>query len=160
MRPDHILTRTIAGILAAGILTLLVGCAPTSPGTALPTADPSTASRATSSATPSAHPSLCAEFPARAPTPGDVEGFFNATPADENGDIITDPALWTDPRMLAHPRVALVSTDTGAVITKYDRVTCGEDPDCVAAPGTDWPRGRTAVVDIDTGEVIEFAAAS
>ena len=125
----------------AEIQTILSGTRPT--GTAIP---------------------MCAVFPAPAsPLPGDIEGFWNATPADANGNVLTDPAQW--PALLReHPRVALVDTATGSVISTWDRIACGPDPDFVPAPlgsgpggptaPASWPAGSVAVVDMDTGEMI------
>lgn len=103
-------------------------------------------------------PALCAELPASS-TPqsgGDLEGFFNATPADAEGHVLTDPADWLDPRMIEHPRVALVDTDTGAVISTYDRVVCSVEAVYVPEPDAGWPPGSTAIVDMDTHEVLDM----
>lgn len=96
----------------------------------------------------------CAEFPPRAPSPGDAyEGWWNSTPADADGNVVTAPALWPEPER-SHPRVALVATDTGDVLSTWDRVACGPAPGYVPTPRADWPPSSIAVVDMDTGETV------
>lgn len=101
---------------------------------------------------------LCAEFPPVGQAdPRDLEGWFNATPADADGNVITDPAQWPDPLLAAHPRVALVDTDSGAVISTYDRVACSvDDPTYVPTVDPSWPADSTAIVDMDTGELLDM----
>jgi hypothetical protein len=102
-------------------------------------------------------PAPCAEFPPVGPLPGDLEGWWNGTPADADGNVVTDPELWpAEPR--EHPRVALVDTDTGAPVSTWDRVACGPDPDYAPVPQVDWPAGSVAIVDMDTGETLGFSA--
>lgn len=98
---------------------------------------------------------LCAEFPVGMPyQAGDSEGWWSSSPADADANIIEDPARWpSEPR--EHPRVALVDTDSLAVISTWDRVTCGPASDYTPAPATDWPPGSVVVVDIDSGDVLQ-----
>ncbi len=108
-------------------------------------------------------PTPCAEFPAAdSPMqygPGDIyEGWWNSSPADENANILRDPAQWPA-RVREHPRVALVSTDTAQILSTWDRVACGPAPDYVPTPQADWPAGSVAVVDMDTGETVGTFAA-
>lgn len=100
-------------------------------------------------------PTPCAEFPAVGELPGDVEGWWSSSPADAQGNILRDPAEWpAAPR--EHPRVALVDTDTGAVISTWDRIACGPDPTFVPTRKPDWPAHSVAVVDMDTGETVDY----
>ncbi|NMR18656.1 hypothetical protein [Cellulomonas fimi] len=101
---------------------------------------------------------LCAEFPPAGPVPGDVEGWWNATPADEDGTVIEDPARWPEAKMAEHPRVALVATDTGDVISTWDRVACGQDTSYRPLLQDDWPQGAIVIVDMDTNELLDVAA--
>ena len=104
-----------------------------------------------------AAPTPCAEFPATGSLPGDVEGWWNSSPADAQANILQDPGLWpAEPR--EHPRVALVDTDTATVISTYDRIACGPDPHFVPRTQADWPPHSVAVVDIDTGKTIQILA--
>lgn len=99
-------------------------------------------------------PTLCAEFPAVGTLPGDVEGWWSSSPADENANVLTDPADWPD-EMREHPRVALVAVDSATVISTWDRVACGPDPDYVPEIATDWPAGHLVAVDMDSGELLQ-----
>lgn len=104
---------------------------------------------------------LCAEFPDEPSSddpdlPADLEGFFNATPADAEGNVLTDPAQWADPRMIEHPRVALIDTDTGRVISTWDRVACSRNVDYEPLVDPDWPPSSTAIVDMDTGALVDM----
>lgn len=101
-----------------------------------------------------AEPTLCAEFPAVGPLPGDVEGWWSSSPADADAAILTDPADWPD-EMREHPRVALIAVDSAAVISTWDRVVCGPDPDYVPEIGTDWPAGHLVAVDMDSGDLLQ-----
>ncbi|RMI12542.1 hypothetical protein [Cellulomonas triticagri] len=85
-----------------------------------------------------------------------MEGWFNATPADAEGNVLSDPVDWRDPRMLEHPRVALVDAATVEVISTYDRIACSSDVSYVPTPGSSWPEVGTVIVDMDTGEVVEI----
>ena len=97
----------------------------------------------------------CAEFPATPSTPGDADGWWNASPADADANVLWDAGLWpSEPR--EHPRVALVDTDTGAVISTWDRIACGPDPTFVPTRKPDWPAHSVAVVDMDSGETIDY----
>ena len=85
----------------------------------------------------------------------------------DGGDVIiavsdAGPGVPAEPR--EHPRVALVDTATGSVVSTWDRIACGPDPDFVPAPlssgpsgptaPVSWPAGSIAVVDMDTNEMI------
>ncbi len=152
--------RAVLPIMAG--IALTASCAGAGPAAPLASPQdaslPSAASGAEPSSTQATQAGLCAEFPpARQADPGDLEGWFNAAPANADGSVITDPAQWPDPRLVAHPRVALVDTDTGAVISTYDRIACSVD-DPTYAPTLDpsWPTGSTAIVDMDTGELLDM----
>lgn len=100
---------------------------------------------------------LCAEFPPReAMFPaGRLEGWWNATPADpRTGAALADPAEWEDARMREHPRVAVVDTQSGSWST-WDRTNCGEALEYAAVVGPDWPSLSYAIVDIDSGELLD-----
>lgn len=101
-----------------------------------------------------AGPTLCAEFPAVGSLPGDVEGWWSSSPADENANVLTDPADWPD-EMREHPRVALVAVDAATVISTWDRVACGPDRDYVPEIAADWPAGHLVAVDMDSGELLQ-----
>jgi hypothetical protein len=101
-----------------------------------------------------ADPTACAEFPAvGGPSGGDVEGWWSSSPADAQGNILRDPTLWP-PEPREHPRVALVDTDTAAVLSTWDRIACGPDPGFVATAQAGWPAHAVALVDMGTGETI------
>lgn len=123
------------------------------PSAGHPTSEPSAQSPAPG------HVSLCAQLPGR-PTapPEDLEGFFNATPADADGNVIEDPSAWGDPRLSEHPRVALVDTDTGVVVTTYDRVSCTLDDPTWVPPARDpqWPQNAVAIIDMDSQVLISI----
>ena len=149
-----------AVVAVVGIAGCAQGAPAAAPGAAS-SAAPSAASSAASSA-PSSSPEptdypLCAEFPVQyGPQDPHVgaEGWWNGSPADASGRILRDPADWPrEPR--EHPRVALVATDDGTVLETWDRTTCGEDLSYVYVPGDALPAGSIAVVDMDTGEVVE-----
>jgi hypothetical protein len=138
-------------LVASATVALTAACAPPSEQAAVP--NPSTAVAAPDGPVDKPAATLCAEFPQ-----GDVEGWWNAAPADENGNVIDDPALWPEERITEHPRVALVATDTGAVISTWDRVACGQDNDYQPALQEDWPKGAIVIVDMDTNELLGVAA--
>ncbi|GAA3817529.1 hypothetical protein CSO01_30250 [Cellulomonas soli] len=138
----------VVGLGVGGLV--LGGCARESVGS--PTA-PTAASAVTQTVAPAPSPSLCAEFHVTDSAPGDVEGWWSSSPADADGNVLTDPARWPE-QLREHPRVALVDTDTGAVISSWDRATCGPDDTYAPVPSADWPTGSIAVVDMDTGETI------
>lgn len=139
----------------------LAGCAPSvgvGPAVPQPAGAPSAVSHATPTGTSSPVWALCAEFPPQmGDHPGDGEGWWNATPADSSGNVIDDPSKWPDPRMRAHPRVALVDTDSARVISTYDRISCGPIPDFHPVADPSWPPHSVVVVDADTGKVIPDA---
>ena len=125
---------------AVGLVLVLGGC-----GTA------GAVSAAGPSGVPSAAPTLCAEFPPRPPVEGDLEGWWNGTPADAGGNVLTDPASW--PALVReHPRTALIDAASGRVISTWDRRVCGPIPGFIA------PQGLTGdvpvLVDADTGAVL------
>lgn len=143
-------------LVASATVALLAACVP--PGEQTPATNPSTAVTAPDNAVDKTAATPCAEFPPVGPMPGDVEGWWNGTPADENGNVIEDPALWPDERIMEHPRVALVATDTGAVISTWDRLACGQDDAYQATVQDDWPKGAIVIVDMDTNELLGTAA--
>lgn len=102
---------------------------------------------------------LCAELPSDGALAGDLEGWWNATPADADGDVLTDPADWAS-ELREHPRVATVDVDSGTVLSLYDRVACTQDPAGYVppAPTPAWAPGATVVLDADTGEVLAVHA--
>ena len=57
--------------------------------------------------------------------------------------------------MREHLRTALVVTDTGEVLSTWDRLTCGPIPDYTPPPHSAWPTGSVVVLDATTGEVVE-----
>jgi hypothetical protein len=159
-------TQVRTTVLVVGLL-LVGGCASAGGGqpgaappdasadapTASPPADPGQPARPG----PDVAPSFCAELPpAREARPGDLEGWFNATPARADGSVLQDPEQWGEPLMRLHPRVALVDVDTATVISTYDRVACASEiPGYVPpAPGPQWTAGSTVILDADTGEVL------
>jgi hypothetical protein len=109
---------------------------------------------------------LCAEFPARPPTgQGDLEGWWSSTPANPDGSVIEDPALWPEPKMVQHPRTAVVDVESGEVLSTWDRTTCTDVPGFVPTPDDRWPAvsddaRELVVVDVDTGEVVNTTLAS
>lgn len=108
-------------------------------------------SSAAAGARPVASPTLCAEFPPQTPRPGDLEGWWSSTPADAQGNVLTDPADWpAQPR--EHPRVAVEDVATGRVVSTWDRRTCGPIPDF--RPPSGLSGSGVAVLDADTGEVL------
>lgn len=160
-RRIHLARRVVLVATVASVVVLSASCSGTdgaaSPGSSEDSVVESIPSAAASSTSGVTVPALCAELPASStPTSGrDLEGFFNPTPADAEGHVLTDPADWLDPRMIEHPRVALVDTDTGAVISTYDRVVCSVEAADVPEPDAGWPPGSTAIVDMDTHEVLD-----
>ncbi|HEY0186692.1 MAG TPA: hypothetical protein VGC67_04320 [Cellulomonas sp.] len=142
------------GVGLAVAAVLLTGCTGTDQA-APATVEPATAAPTTHATSTYA---LCAEFPAVAATGhGDLEGWWSSSPADADGSIIEDPDDWPDPRLREHPRVAVVDVASGAVISTWDRTTCGDDPDYVAVRTDEWPTAEEAgsvVLDMDTGEVL------
>lgn len=152
------------GILSVTAVVLLVatGCGTGASGAAPNTAAPgasaptvSASSTGTAKPQPSASPSLCAEFPPAPALPGDVEGWWSSTPTDAGGNAITDPSVWPNALMREHPRVALVRTGTGAVISTWDRKVCGPDPSFRPAKTAAWPADAVVAIDMDTGAVLE-----
>ena len=140
---------------AAGLMLVLGGCGTAGAVNAAgPSGVPSAAgavSAAGPSGVPSAAPTLCAEFPPRPPIEGDLEGWWNGTPADAGGKVLTDPASW--PALVReHPRTALIDAASGRVISTWDRQVCGPIPGFIA------PQGLTGdvlvLVDADTGTVL------
>jgi hypothetical protein len=100
---------------------------------------------------------LCAEFPAVGSLPGDLEGWWNGTPANADGSIIQNPEDWPDSRPREHPRVAVVAVATAEVYSTWDRTTCGDDPTYTPIRTDQWPavgEVDTVVLDMDTGEVL------
>ncbi|WP_413450858.1 hypothetical protein AA0Y32_01870 [Georgenia phoenicis] len=140
--------------VAALSVVVLAACSP-----AEPASEPAAAA-----ATPVPSPddgeqegTLCAEFPPREPMypPDQLEGWWNATPADpQTGEVVVDPAEWADARMREHPRVAVVSTQSGAGVT-WDRTSCGTSVDGIPTVADDWPPLSYVVVDADTGELLD-----
>ena len=84
----------------------------------------------------------CADTARAALSEGAPSGPYGS-PADADANVLWDPALWpAEPR--EHPRVALVDTATGSVISTWDRIACGPDPDFVPTPLSSGPSGPTA----------------
>ena len=100
---------------------------------------------------------LCAEFPPRMPQEDNLEGWWNGTPADEDGHVQHDPAQWPDV-LREHPAVAVLDGDTGSVASTWDRRTCGPLADFVSPVAPDSSTAGTwVVVDALTGEVLGTA---
>lgn len=106
---------------------------------------------------PTPTPTLCAEFPPQPPTPGDPEGWWSSTPADANGNVLTDPAQWPA-QLRDHPRTVVLDPATGRVISSWDRRTCGPIPDFPAPSGLSGT--GIVVLDADSGAVLERFPAS
>ncbi|BDO43572.1 hypothetical protein CELD12_30620 [Cellulomonas sp. NTE-D12] len=132
---------------AAAVATVLLlgGC-----GVAGAAARPESAPVSPPSPTPT--PTLCAEFPPQPPLPGDVEGWWSSTPADADGNVLTDPADWPA-QLREHPRTALVDAATGRVVSSWDRRTCGQIPDF--RPPSGLSGNQLVVLDADSGAVLE-----
>jgi hypothetical protein len=130
-----------------------VGAAPTPAPTAAQVTDGTVPGP---TAAPTAY-EICAEFPVPdGPLPGDVEAWWNATPAFADGSINQDPATWPS-QMREHPRVAVVWTGTGEVVSTWDRVACREGVPFEPTRTDAWPSELEAdlvAVDMDTGEVL------
>lgn len=155
------LLRCVTGLVVGG--ALLSGCAsagddepdPAPPAAAAPTADPGTSSF-----------DLCAEFPPVPPTgKGDLEGWWSSTPANPDGSVIEDPADWPEPKMVAHPRTAVVDVESGEVLSTWDRTTCTDAPGFAPVPDEQWPAvtddaRELVVVDMDSNEVVSTAIVS
>ena len=107
--------------------------------------------------TPSA-PVPCAEFPPqRATGATDYEGWWSSTPADSDGNVLTNPADW--PSMVRqHPRTIVLDTTTGQVVSAWDRLACQSFTP--TAPPTDpaWPANSIVILDADSGLLIESGA--
>lgn len=84
------------------------------------------------------------------------EGFWNATPADDDAEVLEDPAQWVDERMREHPRVAMVDSDSGVTLETWDRVACENlvYPDFSTPFVDDWPTDAEIAVDMDTHEFL------
>lgn len=139
------------------VLTLMLasGCSsPTDPppnAASPPVVEPSRAQ-----ATPTPAATLCATLPSG--SDGTYEGWFNSTPADAEGRIITDPQEWPD-EIREHPSVVLVNTWTNQVVASYDRVDCGPVEGWQLPLDTStWPSESVVVVDASTNEVVEHLA--
>lgn len=141
-----------------GVLAL-AGCASGAAGASGPTEAPAPSAaagvdrpreahgstEATLDPTPATTLALCAEFPDDGGAlPGDVEAWWNATPANADGSVALDPEQWPA-QMREHPRVATVEVDSGTVISLYDRTTCRQDPAGYEPPpaGPGWEPGGT-----------------
>jgi hypothetical protein len=107
-------------------------------------------------ASPTPSPSLCAEFPLENGNGDgrDFEGWWSSSPADTDGNIVTDPARWPG-LMREHPRTALVDPATGEVFSTWDRVTCTSIPDYTVTPDPAWPDAEVVVLDADTGLLLQ-----
>ncbi|RYV49794.1 hypothetical protein EUA98_16850 [Pengzhenrongella frigida] len=68
--------------------------------------------------------------------------------------MIDDPAQWPEPLMREHPRVALIETDSGEVISTWDRLVCGQDPSYLPALQEAWAGKSIVIVDMDTNELL------
>lgn len=114
------------------------------------------APRLSAAVSESASPTPCAEFPAGSAPPGpDFEGWWSSSPADADGNILTDPADWPA-QMREHPRTALVDAATGRVVSTWDRLACGPIPDFTAP--SQLTGSQIVVLDADTGEVLQAFA--
>lgn len=112
--------------------------------------------RQSAAASESAAPTPCAEFPAgTSPKGPDFEGWWSSSPADANGNILTDPADWPA-QMREHPRTALVDAATGRVVSTWDRLACGPIHDFTAP--SQLTGSQIVVLDADTGDVLETLA--
>ncbi|MFI2105094.1 hypothetical protein ACH436_17505 [Isoptericola sp. NPDC019693] len=146
------------GIVAA--VVVLAGCS--APADPPPDAAPLPVASTAEPRPTTTAPDLCATLPssvAGTNEPGEpdggYEGWFNGTPSDAEGKVLTDPADWPD-EMREHPRVALVNTWSNTVVASYDRVRCGEVEGWEVPQDTSgWPEGSLVVVDVSTGEVVE-----
>jgi hypothetical protein len=155
-------TAAASGVLAIGVAVavpnlwqapapVMVGATAPRTEPAAPTTPPTPTQRPTSSAT---EPIPCAEFPAQQGDGPDYEGWWNATPSDAEGNVLTDPADW-QPEPRDHPQIALVYTGTGYVVSTYDRLTCGPIPDYTPPDPSNMPADSVVVLDIRTGEVVQ-----
>jgi len=100
-------------------------------------------------------PEMCAEFgPGTGGTGPAYEGWWNYTPAREDGSIRTDPADWP-PIMREHPQTAQVDTRTGKVIETYDRYACGPVAGYVIPDGIELPPDAVVILDAVTGEILQ-----
>lgn len=165
-------TRYATGVVVAG--AFLSGCASASddesdpaPPTAASERDTDPSAEATPSEDPEASSfALCAEFPPVEPSGhGDLEGWWSSTPANPDGSVIEDPADWPEPKMVEHPRTAVIDVESGEVLSTWDRTTCTDDPGYVPVPNEQWPavtddRREFVVVDMDSGEVVNTTIAS
>jgi hypothetical protein len=144
-------TTAIAVVASAAVAMLtLSGCAQRAAVASPPVASSVTQ---TTTSTPTPTPSLCPEFHVSMAAPNDIEGWWSSSPADADGNILTDPARWPE-QLREHPRVALVDTDTRSVISTWDRRTCGPDDSYQPIIDAGWPAGSIAVMDMDTGALI------
>lgn len=145
-------------VLLAGVVVALTGCGSTTPGTASTPAGTATAATSASPSSPAPSATayaFCAEFPPLGPNDMlPVEGWWNGSPADADGDVVQDPADWPEP-VRSHPRVALVDTDTGEVLETWDRASCDNDTPFTYVPDEELPPGSVAVVDMDSGVVVD-----
>ena len=151
-------------VVVAGLVTL-AACSP-SDGT-VPEAAPTPASPPAAASSPAApaveaaasptpSPSLCAEFPLENGNGDgpDFEGWWSSSPADTEGNIVTDPARWPG-LMREHPRTALVDPATGEIVSTWDRVTCTSIPGYTVTPDPSWPDAEVVVLDADTGLLLQ-----
>jgi hypothetical protein len=108
---------------------------------------------------------LCAEFPQMETSGhGDLEGWWSSTPANADGSVIEDPADWPEPKMVEHPRTAVIDVESGEVLSTWDRTTCTDAPAFVPAPNEQWPavtddKREFVVVDMDSNEVVNTTIA-
>lgn len=98
---------------------------------------------------------MCAEFPPVEPSGrGGSEGWWSSSPADADGNILTDPADWP-PIVRDHPRTAVVDTRDLVVIETWDRYACGPVADYTLPTDISWPEAAVVVLDVDTGQIVE-----
>lgn len=103
---------------------------------------------------PDTEPAMCAEFPATDSGGPEYEGWWSASPADADGNILIDPADWP-PIMREHPQTAMIDTRTGKVLVTYDRYSCGPVADYTVPAGLELPPDAVVVVDAITGDILE-----
>jgi hypothetical protein len=103
----------------------------------------------------SSTPVPCAEFPPQRATGAiDYEGWWSSTPADADGNVLTDPADW-DAKVREHPRTILIDTTTGQVVSAWDRLACQSFTPTAPTIDPAWPANSIVIIDADSGLLIE-----
>lgn len=81
------------------------------------------------------------------------EGWWNSNAGDASGALL-EPSEWPEPER-SHLRVALILAGTGDVLASYDRTTCAGVSEIADTDLGDLAPGAIAVIDADTGEILE-----